>query len=60
MDSWLEEFDQAMKRYFAIDHHDAGMSEADIARYRDLEPKEAALQYGEDYDLNRIDGPWGA
>lgn len=58
--SWLCTFDDAMRKLFAIDHDDAGMSEEVILRYADLPPHEAALQFGEDYDLRRIDIDWGA
>lgn len=57
--SWLCRFDDAMKELFAIDHDDAGMSEEVLLRYADLEPREAALQFGEDYDLQRVDINWG-
>lgn len=59
MDTWTHEFDANLKRYYAIDHVDAGLSEQDLARYRDLTPQEAALAFGQDYDLDRVDGPWG-
>lgn len=55
---WLREFDAAMKRLFAIDHDDAGLDEEVLLRYADLIPREAALQYGEDYDLQRVDIGW--
>lgn len=55
---WLHEFDAAMKRLFAIDHDDAGMNEEVLSRYADLLPREAALQFGEDYDLRRVDIDW--
>lgn len=57
--SWLCGFDDAMKKLFAIDHGDAGMSEEVLLRYADLAPREAALQFGEDYDLQRVDINWG-
>ena len=57
--SWLSKLDDAMKMLFAIDHDDAGMSEEVLLRYSDLPPREAALQFGEDYDLQRIDIGWG-
>jgi len=56
--NWLQDFDTAMRRYFLIDHADAGMGETELARYADLRPHDAALQYGEDYDLQRIDINW--
>lgn len=55
---WLQEFDVAMKRFFAIDHQDAGLGETELLRYADLPPSEAALAFGEDYDLSRIDTGW--
>lgn len=58
MDAWLNQFDLFMKRYFAIDHTDAGMDNEQLARYRDLPPQDAALQFGEDYDLDRADKRW--
>lgn len=58
MDTWLAAFDRALKRHYAIDHVDAGMDEAHLSRYRDLPPHEAALTFGEDYDLDRVDTGW--
>ncbi|MGV8942631.1 hypothetical protein [Thermomonas sp.] len=57
--NWLSGLDDAMKLFFAIDHDDAGMSEDVLLRYADLPPREAALQFGEDYDLPRIHIGWG-
>jgi len=54
-DLWLNSFDEHLKKFFGIDHHDAGLSDEHLLRYTDLEPREAALVYGEDYDLDRID-----
>lgn len=56
--SWLRDFDAAMKRHFLMDHAEAGMGQVELARYADLRPYEAALQYGEDYDLQRVDVDW--
>lgn len=53
-DSWLTSFDYYMVKFFGINHDDAGMDEEDLLRYTDLEPREAALVYGEDYDLDKI------
>lgn len=36
----------------------AGLTDTELSRYADLEPKEAALQFGEDYDLDRVDQGW--
>lgn len=49
-----------MIRYFLIDHADAGMDEAVLLRYADLPPQTAALQFGEDYELQRMDVGWVA
>lgn len=56
--TWLDAFDQAMRTFYAIDHLDAGMDEPMLLRYCDLEPREAALVYGEDYDLHHVDAWW--
>jgi len=56
--AWLEAFDRAMLTFYAIDHADAGMDAAMLLRYCDLAPREAALVYGEDYDLHHVDA-WG-
>jgi hypothetical protein len=58
--AWLRDFDAAMIRYFLIDHLDAGMDEAVLLRYADLPPQAAALQFGEDYELQRVDADWVA
>lgn len=52
-DAWLESFDTYLRKFFHITHLDAGMTDADLERYADLEPREAALVFGEDYDLDR-------
>lgn len=56
---WLRDFDVAMKLFFAINHIDAGLGECELARYADLPARKAALQFGEDYDLQRVDIGWG-
>ena len=55
---WLEEFDEAMLGLFAINHSDAGMDEALLVSYYDLEPRDAALAFGNDYDLDRAHVVW--
>ena len=55
---WLHKFDDAMKQLFAIDHNDVGMDEQMLSCYADLSPREAALYFGEDYDLQRVDIDW--
>jgi len=55
---WLEAFDEAMLGFFAIDHADAGMDEFLLGCYAGIPAREAALAFGEDYDLNRVDTFW--
>lgn len=56
--SWTHAFDLALKRYYAIDHQDAGLGTEALDRYSDLLPETAALQFGEDYDMERFDHGW--
>jgi hypothetical protein len=55
---WLHKFDEAMLGFFTIDHADAGMDERELSWYADLPPSEAALAYGRDLDLCRVDTFW--
>ena len=55
---WLRAFDEALLALFAIDHSDAGMDEFLLGCYADLPPRDAALAFGEDYDLDRDDALW--
>lgn len=55
---WLNAFDEAMLALFAIDQSDAGMDEFLLGCYADLSPPEAALAFGDDYDLDRDDALW--
>jgi len=55
---WLEAFDEAMLGFFAIDHADAGMDQCLLECYSDLPAREAALAFGEDYELCRVDRFW--
>lgn len=57
---WLKSFDQSMLELFAIDHAEAGMDSKELGWYCDMTPHEAALAYGEDFDLCRIDTFWPA
>ncbi|MGH8039321.1 MAG: hypothetical protein ACREPD_16405 [Stenotrophomonas sp.] len=57
---WLRTFDEAMLSFFAIDHAEAGMDEKELSWYVDLPPEEAALAYGTDFDLCRIDTLWSS
>lgn len=57
---WNTRFAAAMMKFFAITPDDAGMSDADLERYRDgyeEDPSQAVLVFGEDYDLTLV-GPW--
>jgi hypothetical protein len=56
--AWLEAFDKELLHLFAIDHSDAGMDEYLLGCYADLPPREAALAFGSDYDLERDDALW--
>lgn len=53
--AWLEAFDKEPHYLFAIDHRDAGMDEYLLGCYADLPPRDAALAFGSDYDLERDD-----
>lgn len=55
---WLEAFDEAMLGFFAIDHADAGMDQYLLQCYSDLSAREAALAFGEDYELSLVDMFW--
>ena len=55
---WLKELDEALLALFAINHSDAGMDEFLLGCYADLPPRDAALAFGEDYDLDRDDALW--
>ncbi|MGE8260469.1 hypothetical protein [Stutzerimonas nitrititolerans] len=55
---WLKAFDEALLALFAINHSDAGMDEFLLGCYADLPPRDAALAFGEDYDLDRDDALW--
>ena len=54
----LRAFDEAMLEFYSIDHWDAGVDEYLLACYTDLPAREAALAFGEGYDLNRMDPFW--
>ena len=51
-------FNASLQAHFAITIGDAGLTDTELSRYADLEPKEAALQFGDDYDLDRVDRGW--
>ena len=53
--TWRDAFNAALQSHFAITIEDAGLTDTELSRYADLEPKEAALQFGDDYDLDRVD-----
>lgn len=53
-DSWLSAFNEHLMKFFGINHIDAGLDDEQLLRYTDLEPREAALVFGEDYGLHPI------
>lgn len=55
---WLHDFDDALRKHLALDRAGAGITDEVLARYADLPPRDAVLQYGEDYDLQRTDLDW--
>jgi hypothetical protein len=55
---WRNGFNTALQAHFAITINDAGLTDTDLARYSDLPPEQAALQFGADYDLDRVDQGW--
>lgn len=55
---WVLAFDAELKRLFAIDHIDAGLSDADLSRYADMLPREAAAHFGDKYGLLRASIDW--
>lgn len=56
--AWLAAFDAELRCLFAIDHQDAGIDASVLGSYADLPPREAALAFGSDYDLERDDAVW--
>ena len=56
--SWRDDFNAALQTHFAITTDDAGLTDTELSRYADLVPKAAALQFGEDYDLDQVDRGW--
>ena len=55
---WLKTFDAEMVREFGIDHTDAGLDVQTLLSYAELLPREAALAFGRDYDLEFDDALW--
>lgn len=55
---WLAAFDEALLALFAIDHADAGMDREELGWYCEMPAGEAAVAYGEDFDLCRRDRVW--
>lgn len=54
-ESWLAAFDEHLLELFGINHVDAGLDDERMLAYTDLEPREAALVFGENYDLDPLD-----
>ncbi|MDH0549550.1 hypothetical protein N7635_02980 [Stenotrophomonas sp. GD04006] len=55
---WCTAFNAALQAHFALTIQDAGLTDMELSRYSDLQPKEAALTFGEDHDLDRVDRGW--
>lgn len=55
---WCHAFNVALQTHFALSIDDAGLTDTELPRYADLGPKEAALTFGEDHDLDRVDHGW--
>ena len=55
---WRNGFDTALQSHYAITINDTGLTDTDLARYSELPPEQAALQFGEDYDLDRVGLGW--
>lgn len=55
---WRHAFNAALQAHFALTIQDAGLTDTELARYSDLQPKEAALTFGEYHDLDRVDRGW--
>lgn len=56
--TWRDCFYAQIKTLYGMSIEDVGMSNADLEHYMDLEPREAAMVYGEEHDLTRIDRGW--
>lgn len=54
-ESWLVAFGKHLLKLFGINHVDAGLDDERMLAYIDLEPREAALVFGEDYGLDPVD-----
>jgi hypothetical protein len=55
---WCTAFNAALQAHFALPIQNAGLTDTELSRYSDLQPKEAALTFGEDHDLERVDRGW--
>ncbi len=55
---WRHAFDAALQAHFALSIDAAGLTDTELARYADLKAQEAALTFGEDHDLDRVDRGW--
>lgn len=55
---WRHAFNAALQAHFVLTIQDAGLTDTELSRYSDLQPKEAALTFGEDHDLERVDRGW--
>lgn len=55
---WLEELNDAMRSLFALKAQDPELDLRLLISYYDLEPREAAVAIGNDYDLDRSEAIW--
>jgi len=55
---WCTAFNAPLQAHFALPIQNAGLTDTELSRYSDLQPKEAALTFGEDHDLERVDRGW--
>lgn len=56
-ETWKEKFLQECKKFWGLSIHDMTLEDI-YTDYGDLDPTEAALVYGEDNNLDRIDKGW--
>mgnify|MGYP003582895469 FL=1 len=55
---WLAAFDEALLALLSIDQADAGMDREELGWYCEMPGKEAAIEYGQDNRLRRVDRVW--
>lgn len=55
---WVTAFSRECQGLWGLTLKDTGLSDEELAEYMDLDPEEAALVWGEDNNLVRIDRGW--